>query len=103
MNEYGNDIITVVDDEGTEHQFEELDRIETEEGKKYVALIPVFEKPEDMLDDSGELIILRVIEEEDENILEAIEDDDEFNDIGAIFQDRLKDYFDFEPDDDTEE
>ncbi|MFY9197730.1 MAG: DUF1292 domain-containing protein, partial [Acutalibacteraceae bacterium] len=61
-NEYNPDIITVVDEDGKEHIFEELDRIETDEGR-YVALIPVYDDSEEILDDDGELIILRVIEE----------------------------------------
>ena len=30
--EYGNSLVTVLDDEGNEHQFELLDAIETDEG-----------------------------------------------------------------------
>lgn len=98
MDNYGNDIVTVVDDDGVEQEFEVLDRIETENGKKYVALIPYFENPEDMLDDSGELIILRVTEAGDDTILEPIEDDGEFDEIGGIFQERLSEFFDFDED-----
>ena len=96
MDEYGPDIITVVDDDGAEHEFEVLDRIETDDDKRYVAIIPKYDTPEDMLDDDGELIILRVEETEDENILEPIEDEDEFDEIAAVFQERLSEYFDFE-------
>jgi len=99
MDEYGPDIVTVVDDDGVEHEFEVLDRIETDGDKKYIAMIPVFENDEDMLNDDGELIILRVIEEEDETVLEPIEDEDEFNEIGRIFEDRLSEMFDFEGED----
>ena len=102
MDEYGPDIITVVDDDGAEHQFEVLDRIETDDDQKYVAIIPFYETPEEMLDDDGELIILRVIETEDENILEPIEDDDEFDEISAIFQERLSEYFDFDEEDEDD-
>ena len=46
-----------------------------------------------MLEDDGELIILRVEEEDDgETYLCPIEDDKEFDEIGAIFQQRLEDY-----------
>ncbi len=100
MDEYGPDIITVKDDDGTEHEFEVLDRIETDDDKRYIAIIPAYEDPEDMLNDDGELIILRVIEDEDGNVLEPIEDDDEFDEIASIFQERLSDYFEFEEDED---
>lgn len=95
MDEYGPDIITVVDDDGAEHEFEVLDRIETDDDQKYVAIVPVFDSGEDMLNDDGELIILRVTETDNENILEPIEDDDEFDEIAGIFQERLSEYFDF--------
>lgn len=91
-NEYNPDIITVVDEEGTEHIFEELDRIETDEGR-YVALIPVYDEGEEVLDDDGELIILRVLEEDGEPFLTAIEDPKEFEKVGKIFEERLEDIF----------
>ena len=103
MDEYGNDIVTVVDDDGNEHEFEVLDRIETDDDKKYVAMVPVYENETEMLDDSGELIILRVIEEDDgETVLEPIEDDDEFEEIGAIFEERLAEIFEFDDEDEEE-
>lgn len=40
------------------------------------------------------LIILRVTEEDGETYLEPIEDDEEFNRIGAAFEERLSDLFD---------
>ena len=100
MDEYGPDIITVVDDDGAEHEFEVLDRIETDDDHKYIAIVPVFDSGEDMLNDDGELIILRVTETDDENILEPIEDDDEFDEIAAIFQERLSELFDFSEEED---
>ena len=57
--EYNPDIVSVVDEDGVEHIFEELDRIETEDGK-FVALLPVYDDAEDIIDDDGEIIILKV-------------------------------------------
>ncbi|MDR0315161.1 MAG: DUF1292 domain-containing protein [Oscillospiraceae bacterium] len=91
-NEYNPDIITIVDEEGCEHVFEELDRIETDDAR-YVALLPVYDETDDILEDDGEFIILKVIEENGEDFLTAIEDDDEFNRIGSIFEERLEDMF----------
>ena len=94
MDEASNpDIVSVVDEDGTEHIFEELDRIETDDAR-YVALLPVYDEAEEILDDDGELIILRVTEEDGETYLEPIEDDEEFNRIGAAFEERLADLFD---------
>ena len=93
MEDYGPDIISVLDDDGVEHEFEVLDRIDTED-KSYVALIPYYENEADMLSDDGELIILRVAAD-DEMLLEPIEDDEEFDRIGRQFEERLADTFDF--------
>ena len=97
--EYNPDIVSVVDEDGKEHVFEELDRIETEKGK-YVALLPIYDDPQEQLDDSGEVIILKVSEEDGEIYLAAIEDDDEFNEVGNLFEERLEDLFEL---DDEEE
>ena len=90
--EYNPDLLTVIDDEGNQHLFEELDRIETDDAK-YVALIPVYENSEEIIDDDGELIILKVLDEDGEAYLTAIEDDEEFEEIGKIFEERLEDMF----------
>lgn len=86
------DLVTVIDEDGVEHTFEELDRIETDDAK-YLALTPVFDEAEEVLDDDGELIIVRVIENEDGPILEPIEDQTEYNEIGAIFEERLEEFY----------
>lgn len=96
--EFNPDIVTVIDENGVEHTFEELDRIETDTAK-YVALLPVYDEAEEILDDDGELIILRVSEENGETYLEPIEDDDEFNEIGKIFEERLENLFSFDDED----
>ncbi|MDR1629626.1 MAG: DUF1292 domain-containing protein [Oscillospiraceae bacterium] len=92
--EYNPDIVTVVDEDGKEHVFEELDRIETDSGK-YVALLPVYDEAEEIIEDNGELIILKVSEEDGELFLSPIEDDDEFEEIGSLFEERLSDMFEF--------
>ena len=93
--EYNPDLITVQDDEGNEHIFEELDRIETDQGR-YVAMLPTFDSEEEMLESDSELIILKVFEEGDETYLAAIEDDDEFDEVADIFEERLQDIFEID-------
>lgn len=93
--EYNPDIVSVVDEDGNEHVFEELDRIETDNGK-YVALVPLYDDAEQTLEDDGELIILKVSEENGEIYLEPIEDENEFNEIGQMFEERLSDLYDIE-------
>ena len=93
--EYNPDLITVQDDEGNEHIFEELDRIETDQGR-YVAMLPTFDSEEEMLESDSELIVLKVFEEGDETFLAAIEDDDEFDEVADIFEERLQDIFEID-------
>ena len=94
-NDYDFDIITVTDDDGIEHQFEEIDRIETEDAK-YVALLPVLESAEEILEDDGDVIVLKVIEEGGETYLQQIEDEEEFADISDIFQERISEMFEYD-------
>ena len=93
--EYNPDIISVVDDDGVEHVFEELDRIETDDAR-YVALLPIYDTADEIVDGDGEFIILKVCEEDGETYLEDIADENEFNEIGKIFEERLADMFSYE-------
>ena len=92
--EYTPDIVSIIDEEGKEHVFEELDRIETDKGR-YVALLPLPETPDQITELDGELIILKVEEEKGETYLCPIEDDDEFEEVGQAFEERLAEMFDF--------
>lgn len=94
--EYNPDIITVEDDEGKVHTFEIADAIETDDAR-YVALIPVYDDPEEMLAGDAELIILEVIEENGNEMFAPIEDEDIFDDIAAVFEERLQDLYEIEP------
>lgn len=96
LNFESSDIVTVVDEEGTEHLFEEIDRIETDDGNRYVALLPIYDDAEEILDDDGDVFILKVTEENGETYLTQIEDEKEFNEIGNIFEDRLIELYEAE-------
>ena len=93
--EFNSELGTVVDEEGVQHQFELIDAIETDDGR-YVALLPVYDEAQDIVDDDGELIILEVTEEDGEEVLGPIENDELFDNIAAIFEDRLADLFEFD-------
>ena len=95
----GPDIVTVVDDDGKEHTFEELDRIETDDGSRYVALLPVYDDDVEILEGDGDVLILKVLEEDGESYLVQIDDDDEFDRIGNIIEDRLIEKYEEEEND----
>ena len=93
--EFGNDIVSVEDENGVQHQLEVLDAIETDEGR-YVALAAYYEDPAEAVADDGELIVLKVVTEDGEDLLVPIEDDDEFDEIAEIFEERLAEMYDFD-------
>lgn len=94
MEMYGPDLVTLVDDDGNEHEFEMVDTLE-EGGGRYVALVAAYDDPDELLQDDGELLVLKAVEENGEEFLESIEDEAEFTRISDLFMERLKDEFDF--------
>ena len=95
-DEYNPDIVTLSDDDGKEYTFEVLDAIETETGR-YLAMLPI-DDPQKTLDDSGELVIVKVGEEEEngDEYYYEIEDDDEYDMIADAFVERLEDFFEID-------
>ena len=92
-NEFGNDLNTLLDDDCVEHTFEVLDAIDNGENR-YMALSPVYDDPQQTLEDSGELVILKVVTVDGEEFLETIEDEDEMDEIADIFMERLEEDYD---------
>lgn len=92
MNEYTPEFYELVDDQGNKKNFEMLDAAEID-GVQYFAMIPAIES-EDFLNDDGELVILKAIEDNGEEILASIDDDDEFDKVSEYFMKRLEEIFD---------
>ena len=90
--DFGTNIVSVLDDEGNEHQFELLDAIETDEGR-YVALLPIYSEAEAAIEDDGELVILEVVNDNGDDLLVPIEDDDLFESVAQAFEERLSEYY----------
>ncbi len=90
LEEYDPEIYTLTDENGNELHFALLGTLE-HEGEVYKALIPVNEDGEE---ESEEYVILKCgVDEDGEDILETIEDDDEFDRIADIFDDEFSDIF----------
>ena len=98
-NNFTPDLITLIDDENNEHNFEILDVIEDDRGVFY-ALYPIFDDAQDAVDDCGEYYIMEVIEENGEQQLAEIEDDDLLNSLAEVFEQHFDEIF---SDDGTEE
>ena len=94
MNEYTPDLFELIDEEGNKKQFELFDAAEIN-GEQYFAMLPAVED-EDFLDSDCDLVILKSIEEDGEEILASIDDDDEFDTVSRFFLERLQDAFEDE-------
>lgn len=75
--DFEKDIITIVDDDGTEFNLEYIDTMDYN-GSTYHAYLPTDIEPEDP--DYGFIILRSVMDGEDE-LLESIDDDDELTDV----------------------
>ena len=95
--DFGNDYVVLMDQDGKEVEFEHIDSLE-HNNEVYVALMPVMQDPMDIIDADGELVILKVVIEEEsgDEILSTIDDDDEYDEVAAIFEDRLGDLYEIE-------
>ena len=82
--EFGNDIITITDEDGVEYVLEVLAVMEID-GTDYYALIPAESGDEEDL----EVSILKAVEEDGEEILCAIEDEDELERVYNQIMDKL--------------
>lgn len=80
--EFGNDFITIIDDEGTEFELELLDTMDYN-GGSFAAFLPT-----DISEDDPEygIIILRIVTDENgDELFESIDDDDELQDVYEHF------------------
>ena len=80
--EYGNDFVTIIDDEGNEFELELLDTIDYN-GESFAAFLPT-----DMDEDDPDygLIILSVVNDENgDELFESIDDDDKLQQVYEMF------------------
>ena len=89
--EYGNDYVVLTDENGVEVELEHLDTVEYNDNI-YMAFIPAEMK----LEESYELIIMKVEKEDGEDILVTLDDEDELDEMFQIFSERLEETFEDE-------
>ncbi len=92
-NDFGQDYITITDEDGNEYELEILSTVDYC-GSLYYALAPADSNEGEEL----EVSILKAVEEDGEKILCAVEDEEELEDVYAILVDQF-----FEDEDDEEE
>ena len=88
-NMYNADLITLIDDEGVQHEFEILDAIETDDGR-YCALLPYFG---DDVEGETEYYILQVVDVDGEEELTEVEDEEMLDTLAEIFEGRFSELY----------
>ena len=73
-HEYEADLLTLLDDEGQEHEFEIIDELENDDGH-FLALVPTQQEPDEIASDAETYYIFEVGEEDGEEQLQEVEDD----------------------------
>ncbi len=95
--ELQNSILTLIDEDDSQHHFELIDEVEHNE-ERYIATVPYYEDEEEAMKQEPVLIIFRVGEVDEEGLetYDIVDDDEEYLEVGAIFSKRLQDIFDIE-------
>lgn len=89
IQEFEPEIVTLVDDEGNEVEFELLDVVDYE-GEEYVILIENDEEAQDVL-----ILKIESVDDETENYV-GIDDEELLTNVFETFKEKYKDEFDFE-------
>lgn len=87
---YGSNFITVTDEDDNEIELEHLDTLEWN-GTTYLSFFPTVPEDEEVPEEELGLIILKVIEENGEEILSTLEDDEELEAVYEQFMENLYD------------
>jgi len=98
MNEYTPELFELIDSDGNKKNFELVDAAELN-GEQYYAMIPAIED-EDFLNADCDLVILKSVYEDDEEILASIDDDEEFMEVSEFFLRRMEEAMEMYDDED---
>ena len=93
---FGPDFITVTDEDGNDFELELVDTLE-HKGITYYAMFPAVEEDEatgqpkdvDLDDEEYGLVIMKVIEENGEELLSTPDSDEELDEIYELFMERF--------------
>ena len=86
-NTFGGDFVSITDEEGNEFELELIDAFMRND-VYYHAFLPATEGEPDP-EEEIEIIILKAIEEDGEEILSTLDSDEEMEEVYTIFMERL--------------
>jgi uncharacterized protein YrzB (UPF0473 family) len=97
------EVYTLEDEEGSESEFTLIKRMDIN-GQSYVAFEPFSEDDDSTDNEEDSFVILKVVNEDGEEVFITIEDDEEFDKVADIFEDELmSEMEEYENDDDDED
>jgi uncharacterized protein YrzB (UPF0473 family) len=85
MSEYGNDFITLTDEDGNEVELEHLDTIE-HDGETFM----LFGIADPDNEDEMAVVIMRAVDMGDEEMLEEVQDEQLLDEVYGIFMERVE-------------
>ena len=86
--DFGNNFVVLTDEEGVEMEFEHIDTMDMN-GETYMAFIPA----EITAEDEAEVVVLKVSEENGEEMLVSIEDEVELVNAYNAFMGRMEEMY----------
>jgi len=86
--EFGGDFISITDEDGNEFELELLDVLE-KDGTFYHAFIPAATGSEGEDEEDLEIVLLKLVEDNGEELLTTLDSEEELNQIYDLFMDRL--------------
>ncbi len=84
LEEQDEEIVVLTDEDGNEHEYTIVQVLKVD-GKDYAVLLPV--EPENEDDEAA--VILRIDQEDGEDVLAEIEDDEEFERVAEAWEELL--------------
>lgn len=88
--DFGSNFITVIDEDDNELELEHVDTIEYN-GEMYLSFFPTEQEEDNVPEEELGLIILKVVQENGEDILSTLDDDDELEKVYEKFMENLFD------------
>jgi uncharacterized protein YrzB (UPF0473 family) len=89
--QFGEDLMTLIDEYGNEHEFELLDVIKNQDGVFY-AMTPTFPNEQDQLDEESTYYIFESVDVNGEEQLAEVEDDDLLERLAVAFESKFAEF-----------
>ena len=102
-NEFDANLVSLLDDEGNEYEFEIIEELDYED-KHYYALMPLFEIPDEEDTENVYMIFEDIMDENGEPQLAEIDDEELLDTLAALFEEKFDLFMgEFDEEDEDEE